>query len=594
MQRVLHIAGLLAIIILALACAKQSNAGPTGGPKDETPPRVIESDPPDKTTNFRSKEFVITFDEYFILDNVSQKLMVSPPFDKKPVIKTKGKSMVVSFEEELRDSVTYTFYFLDAIRDLNENNPIENFQYVFSTGPTLDSLSVTGTIYDALSLDPGEEIFVMLYSSNADTLPTTTIPEYITRANERGGFRIDNIAGGTYSVYGLKDLNGNKFYDLEDETFAFIDSTLSLSGANNFIPTMPDTLKTAADSARYLKIPGKEYELFLFTSDKKDQYLKSTERKEAYKLRYMFNIPVDSGQFSVEFPDFEQINYLQEESSGHDTLTIWILDSLASASNNLKVLTTYPETDSTGSISIIKDTIGFRFIPPRPARGRSAVKEPALKLSHNAAGRTGFKPGTNVWFSFDKPLNNIDTSLLRLYMVADTSRLRLDYTTERDTSYSSRVTMKHKFIEDSSYVLIWDKGAFTDIFGNTNDSSGVKIRVRNRETFGTLKMNLSGYSGNIILQLLSVDESMIREDKITLPDDNEILYPLLNSGEYMIKAIFDLNGDGKWTTGDYKSKRQPEPVTYYPLHIEIKVQWDLEQDWEISLIQEKSNSLRNH
>ncbi|MEE4117341.1 MAG: Ig-like domain-containing domain [Marinilabiliaceae bacterium] len=591
-RTVSHIGALLIFAGFFSACAKQNSAGPSGGPADEDPPIVLEAEPPDKTTNFAASEFRVTFDEFFVLDNVTQKLMISPPFEKTPEVKTKGKTMIVSFEEALRDSVTYTFYFLDAIRDLNENNPIENFQYVFSTGPSIDSLSVTGTILNALSLDPGEDVFVMLYSDSNDTLPLTSLPEYITRATDDGKFRIDNIADGTYSIYGLTDLNGNKYYDLPDESFAFIDSIINLSAANNFIPSMPDSLTSAADSANYLKIPGKEYELFFFTSDKKDQYLRSTDRKMAYRLDFIFNLPVDSGQFTVEFPGFEDSRFLRQNSPGNDSITLWLLDSAMYSTQNLKVLTTYPQTDSTGSVVAQKDTLSFRYLAPGRPRGRTAEEEPALLITHNAGGRAGFKPGNKITFISDKPLDKIDASLLDLFLIADTSRYKMKYGLDIDSTHSNRAILSYSFIPDSSYVLSWNRGTFRDIFGNVNDSSGLKFTVRNKDSYGTLRMRLSGYTGSVILQLLSSDEKLIREDRLVLPDDNEVYYPLLEKGEYMLKTIFDLDGDGKWTTGNYETGRQPEPVTYYPARIEIKVQWDLEQDWELNTLNDKNASLK--
>ena len=44
---------------------------------------------------------------------------------KKPRVLHKGKSVNVEYEDKLKDSTTYTFYFQDAIKDLNEGNILE-------------------------------------------------------------------------------------------------------------------------------------------------------------------------------------------------------------------------------------------------------------------------------------------------------------------------------------------------------------------------------------------------------------------------------------------------------------------------------------
>ncbi|MDX9729947.1 MAG: Ig-like domain-containing protein, partial [Bacteroidales bacterium] len=181
-------------MLLAFSCAKIS--APTGGPKDNDPPVILKSLPGNNTVMFTGKEFEITFDEYVVLDRITEKFMVSPPLAKKPEIKLKGKSLVVTWEDDLADSTTYTFYFQDAIRDNNENNPIPNYQYVFSTGPVLDSLSLTGNVFNAADLEIVEDVMVLMYSNLSDTAPRTVLPAYISRPDPSGGFTISNIRPG--------------------------------------------------------------------------------------------------------------------------------------------------------------------------------------------------------------------------------------------------------------------------------------------------------------------------------------------------------------------------------------------------------------
>lgn len=481
---------------------------------------------------------------------------------------------------------------MDAVRDLNEGNAIENFQYVFSTGPSLDSLSVTGTIYNAMTLDSGEEIFVTLYSNLNDTAPRTALPDYITRAGTDGKFRIDNIAEGVYAIYGLVDLNNNKIYDLIDETFAFIDSTITLSSANNFIPEMPDSLATAADSASYLSIPGNDYRLFHFNGLSKDQYLSTTARDEAYKLMFVFKQALDSGQFAIDFVDSIDVRYRLETLPGRDTVLVWVLDSTAYRQQALSVRAEFPETDSTGSIAIITDTIIFRYFEPRPQRGKKEEATNRLPVKSNIISRTGFKPGDNILFYFDTPLAEPDTSLIDLFIMADTNLIPLNYTLLKDSTSNSKLILKHQFLEDSSYVLVYDNAAFTDIFGNSSDSTSIRFNVNKREAYGTLKMVLSGYTGNIILQLHDSRDQLVNENHILIEESTEVYYPLLEKGEYSVKVIYDLDGDGKWSTGDFDLKRQPEPVSFYPNPIEIKVQWDLIQEWDLSEFNFKPDQMR--
>ena len=138
----------------------------------------------------------LLFDEYVVLDNINEKFMVSPPMKKKPRVFIKGKSVNVEFDEKLKDSTTYTFYFQDAIKDLNEGNILQNYQFVFSTGPVIDSLSVTGNVYNAFNLEVPEKTQVLMYRELADSAVVKHLPDYISRVDQTGYFRIDNVRAG--------------------------------------------------------------------------------------------------------------------------------------------------------------------------------------------------------------------------------------------------------------------------------------------------------------------------------------------------------------------------------------------------------------
>lgn len=587
--RDIHI--ILIILLLVVSCARQSS--PSGGPVDETPPQVIRSMPENGTVNFGGNGFDVTFNEYIVLKEIDQKLLVSPPLENKPLVKIKGKTLMVTFDEELRDSATYTFYFQDAIQDLNEGNAAENYQYVFATGPTLDSLSVTGKIYKGDDLEPVKGVFVLLYHGTADTLPRKTMPDYVTRASDDGNFRIDHLSEGTYTIYGLTDGNNNKKYDLDDELFAFADSSIVISPYNNFIPAYPDSLISGADSVRYTRIPGREYSLYLFKGPGKTQYLKGSNREEGYNLRFVFALPVDPADFNISFPEIDSTEFLVEYSEQRDTIMVWLQDSLVYKKDRIAARIVYPATDSTGVIALKTDTIDLRYFAPRPARGAAVTTDKQFLVTTNASGRKGIIPGGDLWFSFTTPVNNPDTSLLKLYRRADTLLVEQEYAIISDSLKNRRYIFKGDFMQDSSYLLIADRGAFTDIYGHQNDSVSYNFKVRNAESFGSLGINLSGYNGQVILHLLTADEKLVAKRVLSLENQTMVRFPYLEPGSYRVKLIYDLDKNGAFTSGDFDLKRQPEPVTYYPEQFDIKALWTIEQDWRISSIREKSEMLRN-
>ncbi len=204
------------------SCAKV--VAPTGGPKDEEHPLIVEVNPPDYTVNFDSKKISITFNEYIQLKDLNNNLIISPPVGEKPDVKVKGKTLVIEFNEELKDSTTYNIYFGNSVQDYNEGNPIENFEYVLSTGTYIDSLSISGKIINSFNLLPEEGVYVMLYKDLEDSVPIKQIPIYISKTNKEGLYRINNISNNKYKLFALRDFNKNYLFDLPNEDIAFIDS----------------------------------------------------------------------------------------------------------------------------------------------------------------------------------------------------------------------------------------------------------------------------------------------------------------------------------------------------------------------------------
>lgn len=646
---------LLTVLLLA-SCAKTSS--PTGGPVDEQPPRVLDSEPANSSVNFSSRSFKITFDEYFVLDNIDQALMVSPPLEEKPQVKTRGKTLVVELddEEELNENKTYTFNFLNSIKDLNENNPLENFKYVFSTGDVIDSLSVTGHIYDAFNLEAGEGILVMLHSAMADTMPQSTLPDYITRAMENGNYRIDNVAAGEYRIYGLRDDNNNKIYDLPVEAFAFLDSSIQVSPENNYIPVRPDSLVMAgdsslvapadsgrvvmpadtarlaartdsvpiappddmrraippvqdqpavaagrADSLKYERIPGKEVGLYYFVEESKIQYLTGSSRPQPYLLQFTFALPVDTSSIELDFIEsvddtvYSDVDadYIREFSAGRDTCSLWLTDSSFYARERITLLLGHPQTDSLGQLQAVTDTLRLRYRAPAAgrSRGRARQRTASLTLKTNISQASGLKPEQNPVFIFETPMLEPDTSLIKLHLQNDSLEKAIGYRVYRDSINNKKFIFRTSLDPDSMYVLLAHKGAFENIYGLTNDSISYKFRVINPDQLGKLVLNITGFSGNIIIHLLDAGENIVQERKISLPDEGSVEFPYLDSKEYLVKAIFDINGDGKWTTGDYEKKRQPEPVSYLPKKIDVKAGWEMIEDWQLSGIRQKTESI---
>src|SRR5688572_2342398 len=140
------IAFAILVLLFFERCAQQ--VPPTGGKRDSIPPNLVESNPLNKTLNFKGKKIELFFDEYVVVDNINQKLVITPESDNPYSYKQNGMSVLLTFKNPFKDSTTFTLNFGDAIKDFAEKNPVKNLKIVFSTGNTLDSGRVYGTLKD--------------------------------------------------------------------------------------------------------------------------------------------------------------------------------------------------------------------------------------------------------------------------------------------------------------------------------------------------------------------------------------------------------------------------------------------------------------
>jgi hypothetical protein len=587
-----YLSFLILISLLAFGCAKISS--PSGGPRDRDIPVIVKSVPENGSTSFRGKEIIVTFNEYVVLEQITEKFMVSPPMAKRPEIVTRGKSIRIRYEDELRDSTTYTFYFQDAIRDLNEGNAINNYQFVFSTGPFIDSLSLTGNVYTGLNLDPPENTLVLLYSQPEDSAVFRDIPDYITRASLNGEYRIDNVRAGSYRLYALVDADNSKNYNLREESFAFYGEPVQVTPEKNFLPAAKDSISAVVAPPAAGNVPEKppvtgEYPLILFQAEKKLHYLASSSRKQAYQLSFVLSKPPDSLGFRFSIPGASDKAWMTEHSRKRDSITVWLTDSALYNRPILEPVISYPFTDSLGVTSLKDDTLQMRFVAAvqRPSRIQAAKRTP-YKITHGLSGQV--RPAGRPAFTAPSPMRPPDTSAIFLYEVRKEGNTRIPVTFTSDSSTYSRYYMNAGLKPGSNYLFISDSAAFTSIYGDYSDSTGVKFLVPGPESYGKLILDVTGHYGGKIIQLLTEREELVRQEYLT--DTARLEFPLLGQGKYKVRAIFDLDGNREWTTGDFDFQRQPEPVSYYPGLIEIKENWEVVNPWKLTPVNFKQYDLQ--
>lgn len=576
---------LISIIILSIInCARVGS--PVGGEKDILPPEIIESIPNNYSTNFSTDKIEIWLNEFIRFDNLQQKLVISPPLNEKPEIFVKGKSIIINMgKQKLKENTTYTFSFYDAIVDNNEGNAIKDYEFVFSTGSWLDSLSVNGIVLRAFDLEPEKEgIEVLLYDLLDDTVPKTTPPLYIGKPDEEGRFRINNIKSDTFRIFALKDGNRNHYFDQSGETFAFLDSTFLVEASQEFFrdTTAKDTL--AADTTEIDReeiLP--DVRLFLFVEDHSIQYLKNSTRETREHLQMVFNKPLKSKKLEITPIDFSITDkwYIKEDFIVGDTINLWLTDTTVSGLDLITLKLDYLKKDSTGNYIQFADTITLRYIPPSGKTGRgkqiSVETKKTLLLTPSIRSNSQIVPNQKIVIESKTPVEIIDTSKIKLFLFEDSLKINTGYILGKDSLQIRKFRFSTEWQEAAKYQLFILPGAFTSIYNYNNDTLILDFNTRKLDYYGKIIVTLKEIPDNMVIQLLD-NKGEVKREK-TGWKNSLVEFSFLHPGKYKLKAIYDRNKNGKWDTGNYEEKRQPEKVIFFKKELDVRTNWDLEIKW---------------
>jgi hypothetical protein len=567
------------IALIVVSCAKIGT--PTGGPKDVTPPKVVESTPPMNSVNFKGKKIEITFDEFVQLVDINKNFVISPPMKKKPMVLMRNKSVIIDLEENLKPNTTYRLYFGNAIVDNNEKNQLKNFEFVFSTGNVVDSLSLRGRVVDAFDHKPDKDsYYVMLYDKFQDSIPRKQLPQYITKTDEKGWFSFTHIRPDTFMIFALKDMNMNYLFDLPNEPIAFSDTLIPINSRY----FMPDSLvkpdSSAVDSTQ--RGPFKaQIRLYSFTENHERQYLKKEERGALEKFDLIFNAPPDTLQITPL--NFNKKDWLVRDSKvKSDTMSYWITDTSIVYKDTLKLRLGYTVLDSLERPVPKYDTISL--VVKKPVGGKARLKVLAkkiapLSIASNVGNQATLDLNNMVVFTPSHPLASVDSSKIQLTKIVDGKKSRMKYTIRHDSVYLRRYFLNFKIEPETDYQLTTDTMAFKDVFGFYSDSTGYKFKSQKDDYYGRIKLKVENVKEQMIIQLFTGNDNLVSQKIID--KDQEVLFDYLAPGKYKVKAIYDRNRNKVWDTGNFAQRLQPEKVMFYYKELPVRSNWDVEEDLKL-------------
>lgn len=597
---------LLLVIIGFYACA--STGMPDGGPYDETPPKFVRATPEPNATNNKRKKISIEFDEYIKLDKASEKVIISPPQNEAPEVKVSGHRVLVEFFDTLRENTTYTIDFGDAIVDNNEDNPLGNFAYAFSTGEHIDTMEVSGTVLSADNLEPVKGIQVGLHKNLEDSAFVKLPFDRISRTDSRGHFTIRGVAPGKYRIYALMDGNQNYLFDSKTEAVAFLDSLV--------VPDMrpdvrQDTVWNELDTLAYDTIYEVHYTRFLpdnlilrsFKEENPMQYLVKSEREQLNRFSLYFSAKADTLP-TIKGLDFDEKDaFIIESNPRNDTIRYWIKDTVMCERDTLTFQMDYLATDTLGQLVPKTDTL--RMVNKIDKKRRMALAEEALKKEEKERKKRAKKGDTlkvepkffamsvdapssldlnrNIVLKFEEPVEHIDTAAIHMAVKVDSLWEDIPFILMGDSVVPRQYQILADWQPGQEYQLKIDSLGIKGIYGLYTNKVENQLKVKTLEDYGTLYLNIVGAGPHAIVQLLNSSDGVVRQQPVT--DKNTCdFYFLQPSTKYYIRLFNDDNNNGVWDTGNYEEKRQPEEVYYFPKVWEMKANFEFEETWDIHAV----------
>ena len=535
---------LLLYICIVFLCAQCAQVTPlTGGKKDDTPPKVLSYKPENASLNFNTKVIEVQFNEYIVLKDVANQFIITPQTKAMPDIQASGKKLKITFTEELLPNTTYKMAFGNSITDLNESNVLQNFEYIFSTGSTIDSLKLSGQIVNSNDKKPAAQILVGLYQSDAnDSVIYKSKPLYISKTDAVGNFSFNYLPDSKFKIVGIKDQNKNLLYDGSEEQIAFTKDLVSAKDAQNIGLTL------------FKEIPNKSF-------------IKKAVSLEYGKAQVIYNKP----QTDITAVNAKGLaNY--KWNSLKDTLTLYYRQKY----DTLETFISYESKKI--------DTLYIKVLSMSSVEKLNKNKAIKYELKSNISSYLPFYDYPSFQLSFPIVFEKINQNKIILLEKADTLAKKIPFKILKTDELTTSFKLEAEFKPEVNYSLTLEKGLFTDDSERNNDSIAYKFKTTAIDDYAQLNLKLFfPKKENYLVMLLNEKEQVVNQSVVefSLASTSEkvLAYKNLLPGNYFVSIVEDANKNGIFDTGDYFSSKQPETIFVNSSPIKLLAGWEIENEW---------------
>ncbi|MFI3304139.1 MAG: Ig-like domain-containing protein [Rikenellaceae bacterium] len=618
----------IAILFIGALFTRCANVGsPSGGPVDTLPPVIVKMEPDNFTTNIDpyTRRIYIEFNEFVKLVNQQTEFFTSPQMNTKPQLQIRGRGVVVTLRDTLKENTTYALNFGSTIQDNNEGNPLFSMRYIFSTGPTIDSMIISGYTEDSYKADSVSGTFILFYPVDSvdmhpeyDSTLFNATPAVIARAEKNGIFLAQNLKPIPYHIYALEDTNSNLTYEPGTDKVGFFETTYN--------PAELDGFSIWYDSLRKYVVaePQLHFKMFLDEAFKR-QLMVGSERPIQHKaiLNFGANYPIIDSIILDSIPEDRLIvEYL---TKGRDTLALWFNTPAEQLPDTIRGRIVYYKHDSVNVMQRVSEPLALSwklFESKQQQQEREKLEKERKKAEEDGTEwvepevENPFKmsmsknkeinPERLITIDFDYPLVRVDTSAITLQSlspaavelraklkaqeeetgVTDSPTLRGNpqpFTLERDTMNIRRWYLKTNWGEvGSEHFLTIPAGAFTDLAGFSNDTITQEWTPLDPSKYATLILNVlkdTTTQSHYVIELLDERGTTVIEKKEGITS-GRVQFNYVPAGNVMLRVIQDVNNNGVWDSGNLIERRQAEQAKMFEddgeRKIATKVNWEIE------------------
>ena len=520
---------------------------PPGGPKDETPPELVETIPGDGTINFKGGRVELVFSEFVDENSVQKAIHILPTLPEVPTLVYKGRKVFVEFPDSLSENQTYIVVIDRNLSDEHNITVAQGIQVAFATGEKIDQGSISGNVAHSKTAS------VHLWKiQNEEDLKDfyKRIPDYVIDAADEGDYEFRFLSQGRYKI-------------------AAVDQSASGS------PISPERMVYGVPGVTYIQIESE--------GKKENIHIRIPERLGGIKMIQAEWIKGTWGRVTfsddiTEFADQIRLTIIQQDSSISKPIV-------------------FPDPLDESKLNFILDRFSEEYITvhtPGVIQGEDAVIDSGLirikidttrDTTHVSIVSPDSKFILGVEADTTMPLQVVFSSLVGqkkdtqpFTLLEDSLVIPLDVKWESPIVAS--ITPKENWKERTRYTLQISQDPIDPMYGRGLKDSVVTVsfKTADYQGFGMLIISCADTVSESLVAEITEMEKEPRSFRTVVNSKGIFNMKQIPEGNYSLSFFLDSDGSNTYSHGNIDPYQPSEWFYVYPDTVKIRTNWDLELD----------------